>query len=65
MKISKKTRQRFKEHNLVLNPSMGTTSGKPWINEGRLSHLFECDEHCDWLGWIPSDEWKALMKEKK
>jgi len=62
-KLTRKTRNRFKEHTLRVRPGTVQITGKPWINGGRASTLFECRGHCDWLGWIAVEEFNALVAE--
>ncbi len=66
VKISRKTRNRFKEHTLQVDPKHLNDQAVdvPWLNEGRVSQAFECRGHCDWAGWIPVDELLALQDEK-
>ncbi len=65
MDISRKTRNRFKEHSLVMTAvNHPTVTEVPWINQGRPSSLFHCKGHCDWLGWIPIEEVRLLEEEK-
>ena len=64
--ISRKTRNRFKEHRLVRDPRKRVIKA-PWINEGRPSTLFRCQgcaqgKDCTWLGWIPVEEVTLLGK---
>jgi len=63
-KLTRKTRNRFKEHTLRVKPGHDQTTGVAHINEGRTSTLFECRGHCDWLGWVPVDEFNALCVEQ-
>jgi hypothetical protein len=54
--MTRKTLNRFKEHSLKLSDRRAPVCGIAWINAGRPSDLWECDGHCDWLGWLPSEE---------
>jgi hypothetical protein len=56
MSVSRKTRNRFNEHDLE-------ASGH-WSSD-RDRRLFFCRDHCDWLGWIPVREVKELLEEKE
>jgi len=64
VKISKKTRDRFKEHHLVADLQSKPTQDNPFLAEGRRCVLLRCFKHCDWLGWVPLDEILALRKEQ-
>jgi len=64
MKISKRTRDKFREHSLKIEAPDAIVIGASHINQGRDSSLFRCVGHCDWLGWMPLDEVAALEQEQ-
>jgi hypothetical protein len=62
--LTRKTRNRFKEHTLRVKPGHQQCTVE-WINGGKPSTLFECRDHCDWLGWVAVDEFNALCVEQQ
>jgi hypothetical protein len=54
--VSGKTRGLFKQHQLRHSPTKRTEVRREWINGNEPSLLFECEQHCDWLGWIKTTD---------
>ena len=55
MKVSKRTKNRMKEHTLVFDWDL-TNNKISGFGDRLMVHCKCVDDGCDWFGWLPMDE---------
>ena len=53
---SQRTKNRFREHNLVASELAIKHVGTTATSTGWEGKHFRCINHCEWTGWLPTTE---------